>query len=61
MQRTIVINSLMDYEKEMEWIKPIKEKDDKELARQLRVEQRRIAKKKQKQQKQKEKEKNKTK
>lgn len=61
MQRTIVINSLMDYDKEMEWIKPIKQKDDKELARQLRVEQRRIARKKQKQQKQKEKDKNKTK
>lgn len=41
-QRTILINQVLNYKKEMEWIKPIKAKDDKELAKQLRIEQRRI-------------------
>lgn len=53
LKRSIVINGPVDYEKEMEWIKPIKAKDDKELARQLRVEQRREVKRKQKQEKKK--------
>lgn len=53
LKRSIVINGLVNYEQEMEWIKPIKEKDDKELARQLRVEQRREIKRKQKQEKKK--------
>ena len=54
-QRTILINQTLDYDKEMEWIQPIKAKDDKELARQLRVEQRRIQRKKLKEAKNKEK------
>ena len=38
-QRTIVINGEVDVNKEMVWIKPIKEKDDKQLAKQLKQEQ----------------------
>ena len=45
-QRTILINQVLDYKKEMEWIQPIKAKDDKELARQLRIEQSKINRKK---------------
>lgn len=55
-QRTILINNLLNYEEEMKWIQPIKAKDDKELARQLRVEQNRIKRRKLKEQKNKEKE-----
>ncbi len=49
-QRTIVVNREIDVAKEMKWIKPIKEKDDKQLAKQLKAEQKRkerIAKKQQ--------------
>lgn len=35
-------DKMLDYKKEMEWIKPIKEKDDKELARQLKLNQKRM-------------------
>lgn len=35
-------DKVLDYKKEMEWIKPIKEKDDKELARQLKLNQKRM-------------------
>lgn len=59
LQRTILINGLMDYNKEMDWIKPIKEKDDKEFARQLRIQQRRLAKSKEKEAKAKQKQKQK--
>ncbi|MDE5617411.1 MAG: DUF5385 domain-containing protein [Ureaplasma sp.] len=42
-QRVIEIqDKVLDYKKEMEWIKPIKEKDDKELARQLKLNQKRM-------------------
>ena len=50
-QRTIIVNGEIDVVKEMKWIKPIKDKDDKQLAKQLKAEQKRkerIAKKQQK-------------
>ncbi|MBU3830677.1 MAG: DUF5385 domain-containing protein [Candidatus Ureaplasma intestinipullorum] len=40
-QRTIIVNGKVDLQKEMKWIKPIKDKDDKQLAKQLKVEQKR--------------------
>lgn len=40
-QRTIVVNGEVNVAKEMKWIKPIKEKDDKQLAKQLKAEQKR--------------------
>lgn len=40
-QRTIIVNGEIDVSKEMKWIKPIKDKDDKQLAKQLKAEQKR--------------------
>lgn len=53
-QRTIIVNGEIDLQKEMKWIKPIKDKDDKQLAKQLKVEQRRRERLAKKQQKRKE-------
>ncbi|MDE6473287.1 MAG: DUF5385 domain-containing protein, partial [Ureaplasma sp.] len=43
-QRTIQINGLVDYEKEMKWIKPIKDKQDKIYLDRIKREQQRKAK-----------------
>lgn len=39
-ERVIVINKLLNYDEEMKWIKPIKDKDDKQFQKQLQREQR---------------------
>lgn len=38
-ERTIVINKVLNYDEEMKWIQPIKAKDDKQYAKQLKREQ----------------------